>query len=165
MERASSIKNLLFGNEFTSLDDKGRMTLSRRKREVLMPEFAMGIDESGRVFAAPSALVMRWHEMAMQMLPEESLFDEMCEALFANLHDGLTFDAQGRVTVPQDLRMAAGLEKEIAVLGRLDRLIIMSRSSYDIFRNSMEMDNDEDREIVHRRVMERVRSRIGQEER
>jgi DNA-binding transcriptional regulator/RsmH inhibitor MraZ len=159
----ASTQRLLMGNEFSSLDEKGRLSLSRRKRDALMPEFVMGLDEGGRLIAARPEIISTWAAIADSMPPESDLRDLFLELVFGSLHDGLAFDNQGRVTIPLALRQAVGLEREVAVLGRMDRLVIMSRADYDSFRNFLSVYHGDERAEAYRSVMQQVRARQSQE--
>ncbi len=51
--------------------------------------------------------------------------------MFFASSDESRLDGQGRVTVPQRLREAVGIDKEVVVLGVRDRMEIWDRATYE----------------------------------
>jgi MraZ protein len=51
--------------------------------------------------------------------------------MFFGRSDEAKLDGQGRVTIPQRLREAVGINKEVVVLGVRDRMEIWDREAYD----------------------------------
>ena len=56
--------------------------------------------------------------------------------LFFGSSDEAKLDSQGRVTIPQRLREAVGIQKDVVVLGVRDRMEIWDRESYERLRAS-----------------------------
>ena len=51
--------------------------------------------------------------------------------LFFGSSDEAKLDGQGRVTIPQRLREAVGIDKDVVVLGVRDRMEIWDRETYE----------------------------------
>jgi MraZ protein len=56
--------------------------------------------------------------------------------LFFASADEARLDAQGRVTVPQRLRDAVGIRKEVVVLGVRERIEIWDRAEFERYRDA-----------------------------
>jgi len=110
-----------------SLDEKGRLSIPRRFREVLRERYGGG----GLVVTRlPECLVAypweEWRRLEERLmglpadLPEVRLYMRY----FLGSAEECFPDRQGRILLPAHLREAAGIEREAVLLGLLDRFEI-----------------------------------------
>ncbi|HIE32649.1 MAG TPA: division/cell wall cluster transcriptional repressor MraZ [Thermodesulfobacteriaceae bacterium] len=118
----------MFRGQFRhSLDEKGRLSIPRRFREVLRERYGGG----GLVVTRlPECLVAypweEWRRLEERLmglpadLPEVRLYMRY----FLGSAEECFPDRQGRILLPAHLREAAGIEREAVLLGLLDRFEI-----------------------------------------
>ena len=109
----------MFLGEFThSLDDKGRITLPAKFREVLAGGVVVtkAIDACLTVY--PRSV---WEPFAERIASLPVKQRNVRRHLFQNATDSIP-DRQGRVLIPQVLRDYAGLDGETVIIGLYDRL-------------------------------------------
>ena len=131
-ETGSKLKPLL-GTDEATIDSKGRILISKKKRERLGSDFAMCIGDNGCLYAYPGA---RWERILEEVdaadptSPGRQTFTRL---VLGTADDEFDFDEQGRVVVPQKLRAMASLEKEVILIGCGDRLEIWAKEEYAKF--------------------------------
>ncbi len=120
---------MFFGSFEHSLDDKGR---------IIMPSRFRGKLEEGVVMA-------RWLEQCVAVFPR-SEFEKMAEriqalpegsaekrefgrVLFGHAYEAAP-DRQGRLNVPPKLREIAGLDRDVEVVGMMNRVEIWDRARW-----------------------------------
>lgn len=115
----------MFVGEFQhTLDGKGRVVLPARFRKALEEDgcvLTKGLDECVFVWSKED-----WEEEAQRMkkLPRE---DRRSRGFARSFFSGAVpqdLDGQGRVSIPQNLRSYAGLDKELVVVGVAERIEI-----------------------------------------
>lgn len=109
-----------------SLDDKGRLTIPARFRDLLLAEGAyvmQGFDQNLMVLTAPTfeAIYRRVNSMSMTD-PTARLLRRL---IFSSA-DRLEVDKAGRILLPQFLRQANGLFSETVIVGVGDYFEIWS---------------------------------------
>lgn len=125
-----------------SLDDKGRVTIPAKFRELLGSSFVItrGLDQC--LFVYP----MNEWQILEQKLKSLSLMKSDARAFTRFFFSGATeceWDKQGRVNLPGNLRQYAKLEKECVVLGVSSRVEIWSKDTWEeYFQQSEETFND-----------------------
>ncbi|MHA6512241.1 division/cell wall cluster transcriptional repressor MraZ [Tessaracoccus sp. Z1128] len=137
---------MFLGTYTPKLDDKGRLILPARFRDAL---------EAGLV-------VTRTQERALAVYPKDTFEALMAEAMSApstvkQVRDyqrmmtaGASFevpDRQGRVTIPQILRDYAGLDRDVVVIGAMNRAEIWDAETWQKYsqaseENFSEMDDE-----------------------
>mgnify|MGYP003887873215 CR=1 FL=1 len=104
-------------NSDHNLDDKGRLTIPARYRELLLPDGAyvmQGFDPN--LMVLPSAVF----EKLSQNINQLSITDpdkRLLRRLIFSTADRLAFDRAGRILIPQFLRQAAGLDTNVVLVG------------------------------------------------
>lgn len=123
---------MFIGSHAYSLDDKGR---------IIMPSgFRRELEEG--------VVMSRWLELCVAVFPR-SEFVKMAERIqalpegsaekreFGRLLFGSSFEAvpdrQGRLTIPPRLREIGGLDREVQVVGMMNRVEIWDRKRWDEF--------------------------------
>ncbi len=107
---------MFLGRYEHSIDDKGRMTIPARYRELLADGafVTLGFDQNLMVLTADD------FGRLIQNLREKSLTDptarQLNRLMFSNA-DRVDVDKAGRILIPQNLRAAAHLEGPVVVIG------------------------------------------------
>ncbi|OZB91721.1 division/cell wall cluster transcriptional repressor MraZ [Paenibacillus sp. XY044] len=133
---------MFMGEYQHSLDDKGRVTIPAKFRELLGSSFVItrGLDQC--LFVYP----MNEWQILEQKLKSLSLMKSDARAFTRFFFSGATeceWDKQGRVNLPGNLRQYAKLEKECVVLGVSSRVEIWSKDTWEeYFQQSEETFND-----------------------
>ncbi|GIO55578.1 MULTISPECIES: division/cell wall cluster transcriptional repressor MraZ [Paenibacillus] len=133
---------MFMGEYQHSLDDKGRVTIPAKFRELLGSSFVVtrGLDQC--LFVYP----MNEWQILEQKLKSLSLMKSDARAFTRFFFSGATeceWDKQGRVNLPGNLRQYAKLEKECVVLGVSNRVEIWSKDTWEeYFQQSEETFND-----------------------
>ncbi|CAM4446926.1 division/cell wall cluster transcriptional repressor MraZ [Paenibacillus phoenicis] len=121
----------MFMGEFQhSIDDKGRIIIPAKFRELLGSSFVVtrGLDQC--LFVYP---MQEW-EVLEQKLKALPLMKSDARAFTRFFFSGATeceWDKQGRVNLPSNLRQYAKLEKDCVVLGVSNRVEIWSKDTWE----------------------------------
>ena len=120
----------LLGAHSYQLDPKGRLSLPARFREALADGVWVTIGQDGCLFAFPR---VEWQRRADEVAasPLSDTQGRAYARLFFGSSDELRLDVQGRLTLPGRLRDAAGIGKDVIVLGVRDRMEIWDRDTYE----------------------------------
>jgi MraZ protein len=124
----------LIGTEEATVDDKGRILVSKKKRDRLGDEFAIVFGTRGCLAAYPKAI---WERMLDEILQHDSINEgreQYTRLLLGTAEDDLKFDAQNRVVVPLKMREAAKLKDKVLLVGCLDRVEIWAKDEYELFQ-------------------------------
>lgn len=134
----------MFMGEYThSLDVKNRVMFPTKFRdEIGDKEFVItrGLDHC--LFLYP---INEW-EVMEEKAKNLSLNQKNDRAFVRFLFSGAvkdTFDAQGRIKIPDNLKDHAKLEKDVVITGALNRIEIWSKSVWDEYINSTGENFDE----------------------
>jgi MraZ protein len=119
----------LLGTHSYQLDPKGRLSLPARFREAFSEGVWMTIGQDHCLYCFPRA---EWEQRASEV--KASFLSDSDGRAFGRMFFGSSaegeLDSQGRVTVPQRLRDAAGIRKDVTVVGVMDRMEIWDRETY-----------------------------------
>lgn len=120
----------LLGTHSYQLDPKGRVSLPARFREAFADGAWITIGQDGCLFCFPRA---EWERRSEEVTsaPLSDADGRAYARLFFGSSDEARLDGQGRVTIPQRLREAAGIGKDVVVLGVRDRMEIWDRDSHE----------------------------------
>ena len=121
---------MFFGTYDHTIDEKGRLTLPARFRDLFADGvvIAKGLDSNVDVFprAGWDGLV---EERLAHLDPLSPETRQLRRFFFAGAEHE-TMDKQGRVLVPQALREAAGLGRDVVIAGVFDHLEVWSREDW-----------------------------------
>ena len=136
-----------FSGEYNvSIDLKGRVSIPASFREELRQKYAS------------EGLVVTRHKNGLVAYPP-SRWEEICANVFsmspgskreANLRNRIapakecSFNAQGRVQIPQSLREHAGLDKDVVVIGMFEKIEIWSQVAHTLIAAESESMLDAD---------------------
>lgn len=121
----------LLGTDEASLDDKGRLIFSKKKRDRLGDNFVVTQGPKGCLEAYPLAI---WLDMVAKLLNMDALNEGVAEysaLLLGSAEDALKFDPQGRVVIPVRLRNKANIEKDVVIVGCGNRCEIWAKKEFD----------------------------------
>lgn len=128
---------MFMGEYQHSIDDKGRMIIPAKFRELLGTSFVVtrGLDHCLFVYPIEEWAVL---EQKLKSLP---LMKSDARAFTRFFFSGATeceWDKQGRVNLPSNLREYAKLDKECVVLGVSNRMEIWSKPIWNEYYNQSE---------------------------
>ena len=120
----------LLGTHAYQLDPKGRLSLPARFREAFGDGAWLTIGQDGCLFVFPRA---EWDRRADEVAasPLSDADGRAYARLFFGASDEARIDGQGRLTIPGRLRDAAGIARDVVVLGVRDRMEIWDRGTYE----------------------------------
>jgi len=145
----SKLKPLL-GTDDAVVDDKGRILISKKKRERLGDNFSIALGDVGCLVAYPEAT---WNAMVDEIMTYESINQgrqQYTRLVLGTAEDELTCDAQGRVVVPAKLRKLAKLEKEVKIVGCGDRLEIWAVDEWEKYDGNETSYGQQRREAIQK---------------
>jgi MraZ protein len=132
---------MYYGEAQTVLDDKGRITISRKFRETMsvlghvLWYMTRGYD--GSIFIFPKE---EWDKIRSQASSHASLDAHAIDVrrmMFGSVAE-VQPDRQGRMSVPNHLRDFAGLDKDVALVGVGEHLELWSLDRWRAYQASKE---------------------------
>lgn len=134
-------RNMFIGEYQHNLDAKGRMAMPSKFRGKLGSGaiITRGLDRCLFVFTASE-----W-EMLAKKITDLSILKSDSRAFSRFTMSGAAeaeFDSQGRVLIPEHLRVYAGLIKEVIVTGVFNRIEIWDTDSWKSYRSKAENNSD-----------------------
>ncbi|MEW6522548.1 MAG: division/cell wall cluster transcriptional repressor MraZ [Bacillota bacterium] len=125
---------MFMGEYQHTIDDKGRLILPSRFRELLAPGLVVtrGLENCLFVYTLDQ---WRLVQKQLQGLAFTSATNRAFVRFFLSGAVDCQLDRQGRVLIPQNLREYAGLDRETVVIGVLDRLEIWDQAKWEAYRD------------------------------
>ena len=126
---------MLKGTYYQSMDVKGRMSFPAKLREIIGEKFTVtkGLDGCLFVYSDENFQAKAEKIKSLPLAKGRALQRHF----MAWAHD-VEVDKQGRILIPQNLRDAAGLEKEIVVVGVSDRCEIWDKKRWEELNSSVD---------------------------
>lgn len=115
------------------MDDKGRVLVSKKKRDRLGDDFTLVHGKVGCLIAYPKKV---WTQLLSEIFAVETLNparEEYTRLLLGSAEDALKFDNTGRFVVPLKLRQAGKLKDKILLIGCGDRVEIWAINEWEKF--------------------------------
>lgn len=143
------------GHANTSLDEKGRIIIPAKFRKHILPEanntlnVTMGRDSC--IWLFPSNEWVKVLTTIQSTNPYSDEETEMRRRMLFHAID-LELDSQHRLIVPQQLITEVGIEKEVLMLGQIERIELWNPSTYGKYIKS--------RPDTYENVMQRVMTKI-----
>ncbi|MDD5866115.1 division/cell wall cluster transcriptional repressor MraZ [Lachnospiraceae bacterium YH-ros2228] len=137
----------MFMGEYShSIDPKGRLIIPAKLREELGDNFVVTKGLDGCLFAYPQE---EWQniEKRFREVPLTTKDARKFSRFFFAGAAQMELDKQGRILLPATLRSFAGLEKDVVLVGVLDRVEIWDKSRWD--ENNAYDDQDMDEIAEH----------------
>ena len=119
----------LVGNFQHALDDKNRIRLPAKHREVLGNSYILMPGLNGCIFVYPA----EQEQKLLQVIQDLDSFDpERAEWIrsIAEFSATAEADSQGRFMLPQDLLEIAGIKKNVRIVGAISKVEIWSEEKY-----------------------------------
>jgi MraZ protein len=110
------------GTEEVSIDDKGRLLVSKKKRERLGNDFVFFLSEIGVVAAYPKET---WRTMVNEVNKVSILNtgrQQFSRLMAYHAVEDMNFDAQGRVVIPGRLRAEGKLVDRVMIAGAIEKV-------------------------------------------
>jgi MraZ protein len=126
------VERMFLGQFYHNLDDKGRLTVPSRYRDLLLPAGAyimQGFDQNLIVLPSDN------YEELSQRIRQMSITDpnaRLLRRLFFSTADRVDIDKAGRILIPQFLRAYAGLDCALVVVGMGDYFEIWSPEAWKV---------------------------------
>lgn len=133
----------MFMGEYNhTIDNKGRLIMPAKFREILGDAFVVTKGLDGCLFVYPDK---EWQifEEKLQTLPLTNKNARQFTRFFLAGAAMLEVDKQGRILLPQVLREFAGLEKDVVLVGVASRIEIWSKEHWDESINGYDADMDD----------------------
>lgn len=130
----------MFMGEYShNLDSKGRLIIPTKFRDELGDEFVVTKGLDGCLFVFPKE---EWQvfEEKLKKLPLVKKSARKFTRFFSAGATWCTLDRQGRILIPPTLREFAGLEKDVMLLGMLNRIEIWSKEKWIEDTDANDMD-------------------------
>jgi len=146
----------LLGTDDAIIDSKGRILLGKKQRDRLGDTFAMAIGELGCICVYPED---RWQERLREINSSSPINQgrrQYTEMFLEFADDGLSCDAQGRVTIPRVLREEGKLTDKVLLRGVFDHLQIWDPEEHAKYRNNPET-YSKDRRLVMEQAYEKMK--------
>jgi len=133
----------MFKGNFTfSIDSKGRLSIPAKLRKYVKPEanntfvFTKGIEKCIWVYPLDQWQVF---EERLQKLNPANKEEALIRRRFLQYASEETLDAQNRLVIPKDLAQYAGIEKEVFILGSLEKFELWNTEEYDNYLDKLDM--------------------------
>ena len=131
----------MFAGQYNhTIDPKGRLILPAKFREILGEEFVVTKGLDGCLFVYPKDEWAKIEEKFREV-PLTTKDARKFSRFFFSGAAPCEVDKQGRVLLPQVLRDFAGLEKEVVLVGVLNRIEIWSLERWNDEGDYEDMDN------------------------
>jgi MraZ protein len=122
------------------LDSKGRISIPAKLRKSLSPEandtfvVTRGIEKCLYVYPLDEWRQLESKLRSLNQFVEKHRFFTRTLLMWAS--EEFTLDNQSRITIPRNLLEFAGIEKEVIVIGALERIELWSPKNFDDYMNS-----------------------------
>lgn len=137
---------MLTGEFNHSIDTKGRLIIPSKFREILGDDFVITKGLDGCLFLYP-ANEWKIFEEKLRTLPLTNKNARTFTRFFLGSAVDGGLDKQGRVLISSALRAFAGLDKEVVLVGVLDRVEIWDKAKWD--ENNTEVEENMDDIAAH----------------
>ena len=141
------------GTSFHNLDQKGRLIVPTRFRDVLKQSSLGGVMISQMDGALCCYTVEQWRkieERVLNLAVKSEHMRRFRRIFIGGAHECL-LDKQSRILIPPSLRQRAGLNKEVVLVGVLDHFEIWAKDGWD----------DEDKKLQNDLKNEDLRNEIA----
>ncbi|MCB0825658.1 MAG: hypothetical protein KDC26_05675 [Armatimonadetes bacterium] len=127
------LNTMLIGREEVQIDERGRVVLSKKKRERLGNPFFLGLSQLGCIEAYPEEELVRV-VMEIEQADRLNIGREAYGSFFSqNIFDDQKTDSQGRLVIPQRLRDLAKIQKDVVIVGSINKIQIWAKEEHEKF--------------------------------
>ncbi len=130
----------MFMGEFDhSIDAKGRIIIPAKFRENLGENFVITVGLDGCLFAYPNK---EWDAFVAKLMTLPGTKEaRQLQRYFMSMASACETDKQGRILIPAKLRENAALDKDIVLVGVLNKIEIWSKERWDSNNDYGDMDS------------------------
>lgn len=130
------------GQSNHNLDSKGRLIIPARLRDGLGVSFVLCQGMDHNIYAYPEE---EWDKFSEKLnsLPISDINARKFKSFFQGSANECEADGQFRITIPQNLRAWAGIEKEVVMVGNGAIAEIWDKNTWAEFNSADEMDINE----------------------
>lgn len=128
---------MLLGTYFPKLDDKGRLILPARFREQVADGIVVTRTHDHALVLFPQAEFQR-QTADLQKAPDTSKRVREYKRMIFGEASFEVPDRQGRITIPPRLRAYAGLDRDVVVVGGMDKAEIWDQARWDAYQEGQE---------------------------
>ena len=128
---------MFFGKYTPKLDEKGRLFLPAKFRDQLSGGLMVTRGQEHCLYVWPQAEI----ERVTERLREAPVSNKATRDYIRMFSSGASDDApdkQGRITIPTQLREWAGLNKDVVVIGAMNRLEIWDEAQWNAYSQAQE---------------------------
>ncbi|MBS1704949.1 MAG: cell division/cell wall cluster transcriptional repressor MraZ [Armatimonadetes bacterium] len=138
----------LLAESDTSIDAKGRVLFPKKFRDGLGEDFVILVGEHYQLILYPNQVFQEIVD-EIQKYPRLSQGRQNYTREFTrDSEQGLEFDPQGRLVIPQKLRTVANLKGELKLMGQIDYLELWSSDEREEFEKDPHSYKPERRELL-----------------
>jgi len=139
---------------YHTIDAKGRIIIPTRFRDVIKADGTDSVMLSRRDGCVVAYTMEKWRNLETEIssLPKSSTFMRKFRRVFIGSAAKCACDKQGRILIPSTLREYASLDKDIVLVGALERFEIWSRGNWD--KEVLSLDEDMQNEEVRSEIDE-----------
>jgi len=118
-----------------AIDDKGRLSIPARFREILAKHRQDGFILTTFDSCLVAYPLQEWHRLEEKIRPQSSFQREVLDflRLFYSNATEVTLDNQGRILIPPELRRQAALQRDVVIVGVLNRIEIWDKERWEQF--------------------------------
>lgn len=128
---------MFLGTHTPRLDDKGRLILPAKFRDELAEGLVITKGQERCLYIWPIAEFARFAEASRSAPVTQKGARDFMRVLYAGASDEVP-DKQGRITLPQQLREYAGLDRDCVVIGANSRVEVWDTAAWDAYLNEQE---------------------------
>lgn len=139
---------MLIGSYVHSIDDKGRLIFPLKFREEMGPVMLVTRWRDGclAVFTQEEFMKM-YARMNEKSESEDEDITELARTLLSNTSE-IEPDKQGRMLIPAELRVCAGITRDVVIAGLMNRVEIWDKSRWE--NRSSQSDDDRFEQLMHK---------------
>jgi len=147
----------LTGSYYHALEQKGRVSVPKKFRQFFKTTIVLTLGLDGCLFGFhPDQFQKLLSEQ--EQLPLESKNARDWTRLLTNNAAEIELDALGRILIPENLRLKAGIHKEIVIVGSLNRIEIWDQSTYHRYLEQIETNKEQIAEAISQSIYDHHQS-------
>ncbi|MCF6246601.1 MAG: division/cell wall cluster transcriptional repressor MraZ [Desulfobacula sp.] len=127
-------------SSYHTIDTKGRVIIPARFRNILKTDAVYGVVVSNMDDCLYAYTFTEWEKLEKRILAAKSGAMSNLRRFFLGNSCECYCDKQDRILIPKNLREYAQLEKDIVLVGNLDRIEIWSRTKWEDVNKQMELE-------------------------
>ena len=125
-------------SSFHTIDTKGRIIIPSRFRNILKADKVYGVMVSNKDDCLYAYTFNEWDKVENKILSTKTNVMAEFRRFFLGNSCECMCDRQDRIRIPKSLREYANLEKDIVLVGNLDRFEIWDRTQWDKINKEIE---------------------------